>query len=147
MFPLIPYRFRLGTKTLLVPITLDDLLKAYNAAPDLVEEIQHNEGRFWRSQGLNLMLSGCVPLAGYLLFDWPMSVLMFALVLGYATTWLCDFIRSARVPYIVDEEIARAADTELAAEVAAALNAPEHALRSDPASSQPPAAGACDFQY
>ena len=138
MFPLIPNRYRFGDRVVAVEITRHDLIKTHSQAPDLVNAIATSEGRYSRSQALGLAVSGASPVLGYHFFHWSVALMVLAFVLDYVASWVTDLLKHLWVPELVDAEISRATDAELAVSVAVAMARPERSTRTTRASPSRP---------
>jgi hypothetical protein len=122
MLPLIPLPPPGGRRLQWKPVSEHALVKAHLAAEDHVAALRGEGARMLALRAAGLIGAGAMPLLVYMLFGWPLPMLVLPVVIDNAAVALSDFILRVRACDAADAERDRVDTLESAIGVASAMS-------------------------
>jgi hypothetical protein len=102
-------------------VTEYDLVKAHAFAPRLLASWRTVDRAYWRQQAASLMFGGVMPLLGYALLNWSVTLIIVCTTVELCVALLADWLKIALAGDAVRREVERANEGDFVYAVVRAL--------------------------
>jgi hypothetical protein len=91
-------------------VTEYDLVKAHAFAPRLLQSWRSVDRAFWRKQAASLMFGGVMPLLGYAVLNWSVTLIIVCTTAELCVALLADWLKIVLAGDVVRREVERASE-------------------------------------